>query len=284
MMAMMYMLFPGGAEKAVTLSYDDGVPGDIRLVSILRQHGLKGTFNLNSGCFSDSDSNGLPYNPHRRLSVRELNELFSGSEMEIAVHGLTHPQLHRLDSAVCTYEILEDRKNLEKQFHTIIGGMAYPYGACSSEVIACAKMCGIVYARTCASTHSFDLPDEWMRWNPTCHHKDPMLQQLTERFINDDVTRDARIFYLWGHSYEFDDDQNWESIENFAKAMSEPKNIWHATNMEIYSYIQAYQGLRYSADGSCLCNPSASTVCFRVKYGTEWKKYAVNPGETLVLS
>ena len=44
--------FPGGLHKALTLSYDDGVEQDIRLMEILDKHGVRGTFNLNSGCWA----------------------------------------------------------------------------------------------------------------------------------------------------------------------------------------------------------------------------------------
>ena len=42
------MLFPGKKRKVLTLSYDDGVEQDIRLVEIMKKHGLKGTFNINT--------------------------------------------------------------------------------------------------------------------------------------------------------------------------------------------------------------------------------------------
>ena len=48
----MSLLFPGGLSKALTLSYDDGVEQDIRLIDIMNKHGLKGTFNLSGGLFA----------------------------------------------------------------------------------------------------------------------------------------------------------------------------------------------------------------------------------------
>ena len=51
-MADLWMLYPQGKLKALTLSYDDGVEQDIRLMEIMNRHGLKGTFNLNSGLFA----------------------------------------------------------------------------------------------------------------------------------------------------------------------------------------------------------------------------------------
>ena len=43
------MLYPDGKSRALTFSYDDGVVQDRRLVAILNQYGMKGTFNLNYG-------------------------------------------------------------------------------------------------------------------------------------------------------------------------------------------------------------------------------------------
>ena len=43
------LVWPEGKERALTLSYDDGVQQDRRLVALLRKYGVKATFNLNSG-------------------------------------------------------------------------------------------------------------------------------------------------------------------------------------------------------------------------------------------
>jgi hypothetical protein len=49
-------LFPKGNKKALTLSYDDGVTQDRRLVQIFNKYNLKGTFNLNSGLQSEENA------------------------------------------------------------------------------------------------------------------------------------------------------------------------------------------------------------------------------------
>ena len=41
-MGSIFIQFPKGKKKALTLSYDDGVEQDIRLIEIMKQHGLKG--------------------------------------------------------------------------------------------------------------------------------------------------------------------------------------------------------------------------------------------------
>ena len=52
-MGSMFMRYPGGKKKALTLSYDDGVEQDIRLIELMKKNGLKGTFNLNSGLYAE---------------------------------------------------------------------------------------------------------------------------------------------------------------------------------------------------------------------------------------
>ena len=73
---MMYMLFPNAKRKALTFSYDDGVEQDARLMEIFNKHGLKGTFNLNSGLFTSE--------------IRPGSNTMAVEEMAIA---LTHPSV-----------------------------------------------------------------------------------------------------------------------------------------------------------------------------------------------
>ena len=44
-------VYPEGKSKALTMSYDDGVVADRRLVEIFNRYGIKGTFHLNSATF-----------------------------------------------------------------------------------------------------------------------------------------------------------------------------------------------------------------------------------------
>ena len=44
-----FICFPEGKHKVLTMSYDDGRVEDRRLVGIFNRYGIKGTFHLNSG-------------------------------------------------------------------------------------------------------------------------------------------------------------------------------------------------------------------------------------------
>ena len=157
--------------------------------------------------------------------------------------------------------------------------MAYPFGTSSDTVVEILKNAGIVYSRTIVATESFGIPTDWLRLPATCHHNNPKLMELAERFLTDSRVgqRAPQMFYLWGHSYEFNDNDNWEIIEQFAEKMGGHEEIWYATNIEIFDYITAYKQLRFTVDMDLVENPTATDLYF------EWngKSYMVKAGETL---
>ena len=274
-MSGMFMRFPKGRAKALTLSYDDGTEQDIRLIRIMNQNGLKGTFNLNSGRFAPEGTVYPPEEFHRKLSVRQVKEVYTDSGHEVAVHGLTHPFLEKLPESMAMWELLKDRENLENTFRTIVRGMAYPFGTCNDTVVECLKKAGLVYGRTTISSHSFDIPADWFRLQATCHHNDPELMPLVRKFIEEMPAREPWMFYLWGHSFEFETGDNWEVIEEFAAFAGGHEDVWYATNIQIHDYVQAYWRLEFSVDGRQVYNPTVTELFFE----KDGEKYSILPGE-----
>ena len=82
---------------------------------------------------------------------------------------------------------------------------------------------------------------------------------------------------MWGHSYEFDRDNNWELMETLCQKLAHNDEIWYATNIEIYDYVQAYKSLRYSANGRMIYNPTLYTIWL----DADGTLYHIKPGETL---
>lgn len=266
----MKMLLKDGKSKVVTLSYDDGVKQDRRFMEICDKYGLKCTFNINSGLYGDDTW---------RLSKKSAVELYTNSGHEVAVHSYTHPHLEALASDQVVYEIVEDRRNIEKDFGIIVRGSAYPFGTYTKDVIDVLGKCGIVYARTVNSTEKFGMPTDWLELNPTCHHTNPKLMELAEKFVEDKRNIGARMFYLWGHTYEFDQNDNWDVFEKFAQYISGYDEIWYATNIEIYDYVAAFKRLEVSYDQKQIFNPTASTLWFDIA----GKTYSAQPGEKLIM-
>ena len=269
--------YPGGLRKALTLSYDDGVEQDIRLMEILDKHGLKCTFNLNSGCWAPEGKEYPAGTIHRRLPESRVLELYKNPNHEVAVHCLTHASLVELPAPQMVAEVMKDRENLEKAFGGIITGMAYPFGTYNDEVVEVLRMCGFRFARTVNSTHDFFVPQDWLRLPATCHHNDPKLMELADRFVEMNPPFDSKLFYLWGHSYEFEACDNWNVIEAFAEKVGGKEDIWYCTNSEVCNYTLMWKRVEISVDGHRFHNPTDMTFWFE----QDGKVQKIGPGEWL---
>lgn len=270
-----YMRFPEGKEKALTFSYDDGVTADKKLVAIFNKYGLKGTFNLNSKLFDAREWHG-------RMDEEETFLTFADSGQEVALHGARHLFLTKVPLASAVKEICDNRAYMESKYGRIVDGMAYAYSDFNDDIVAVLKSLGVKYARTTKPTYSFDIPKDWLRLNPTCHHGDGRLASLTDKFLNESPSmqtkaREPWLFYIWGHAYEYDDDGNWNVIETLAQKVSGRKDVWFATGGEIYNYVQCYNSLVYSLDGERVFNPSCADVWLEIR----GKTYKIPAGKTV---
>lgn len=279
-----FLRFPQGKFKAVTLSYDDGHIADIRLAEVLDRHGIKCTFNVNTARFGDL----------KKLTADEIKRHMIDKGHEVAVHGDDHIAPGAAVPSIMIADVLNCRKSLEKTFGMIIRGMAYPdsgirklhNGNTYETIRANLQSMGIDYARTLGGdNNSFMLPTDFYAWMPTAHHKNPKLMEFVEEFtqLREEKLRTAnrypRLFYLWGHSFEFDRDDNWDLLDDFCKAISNHDDTWYATNMEIFRYVQAYQSLIFSADGNWVYNPTLIDVWMDV----DGKPYSIPSGVTVTI-
>ena len=264
-----YTCFPGGKAKALTMSYDDGKIQDERLVEIFNQYGIKGTFNINYGLTEKEQ------NPPRIIRER-IRELYRNHE--VATHSMTHPTIARCPLVEVAREILEDRKGLEALMGKLVRGHAYPNGSYSEEIKQLFRQLGIAYGRVVESKDDYELPTDPLEWRPTCHHNDPKLMEKAEFFANFQKKQYLKLMYVWGHSYEFDNDQNWEVMETFCKYMGGREDIWYATNIEIIDYMDAVKRLKFSGNNEMGYNPSAASGWLSV----EDEKYVEVKGGALV--
>lgn len=224
--------------KYLTFSFDDGVIQDERLIALLNKYNLKATFNLNSsllGLKGGWELNGKFVN-HTKVLPTQVKELYKGHE--VAVHTLTHPNLTWEEDATVVYQVEEDRKHLSHLLGYEVTGMAYPCGGVNNDerVAELIKtQTGVRYARTITSSFAFDLPKNLYRLNPTVYiYEADKMFELAEKFIAL-KTDMPQLFYIWGHSYEFDvmDHINWERFEAFCKLISGKDDIFYGTNKDV---------------------------------------------------
>ena len=277
-----FLRYPEGKTKAVTLSYDDGAKADERFTDVINSYGLKCTFNLIG---SRVEKNKDMDNDFIRREV-----LAKGHE--IANHGYWHKAQDSVTELEGLRDLIDSRLSLEREFGIIVRGMAYPDRAinrnCQPQSYANIKerlrAVDIVYSRSLGDDNndSFMLPDDWYEWMPTTHHRNSRVFEFIDKFLSLDIdslyeaSRYPRLFYMWGHAFEFDRANNWDRLDDIAARLSGHDDIWYATNMEIYEYVEAYRSLIFSADRSIVYNPTLMTVWFSF----DGKLYSIASGET----
>lgn len=278
-----FMRFPDGKAKAVTFSYDDGVHQDIRFSEILTKYNMKATFNLTSDVLMKREG----------LTSEEVENHILKKGHEVAIHGYLHRAEGTLRPIEGIRDVLDSRMELEKKYGRIIRGMAYPdtgirffsNNATYEKIKNYLTELDIVYARTLGGdNNSFSLPEDWHRWMPTAHHDNPKIMEYIDEFLALDLSEKAycalrhpRLFYIWGHSYEFDQEDNWDLIEDICKKFDGNDDVWFATNIEIFNYVEAYNSLIYSADGTKVYNPTLYKIWFDV----DATLYCIDSGETI---
>jgi hypothetical protein len=155
------------------------------------------------------------------------------------------------------------------------------------------KELGIVYARTAFSdfhdalkdSDAFCLPVDWYFWTPTVHHDNKNIFDYMEKFLSLDETkiyrasRHPRLFYIWGHSSEFESKGHWGHLEEICERISGKEDTWYATNIEIYEYVKAYESLILNADGTRVYNPTLQKIWFTA----DNVLYSIQPGETIII-
>ena len=144
-------------------------------------------------------------------------------------------QLTRLSDDDVAREVEEDRIKLSEIVGYEVVGHAYPMGDCDDRVAGILRdRTGVKYARTVVSTHKFDLQTENLHlFDPTVYHHREMdeMFRLGEEFLSL-KTDEPKLFYIWGHAYEFDIHDDWKRFEEFLEMISGRDDIFYGTNRE----------------------------------------------------
>jgi peptidoglycan/xylan/chitin deacetylase (PgdA/CDA1 family) len=248
-----YFTWPDGRAGAVTSSWDDGCIHDPRLLDVFRAHRLRGTFHINSGLLRGGDRDDPFY-----LRECDVAGLYEGQE--IAAHSLSHPNLWTLSDDLVVYELAGDRRRLERIAGYPVTGLAFPCGRGGDDerLEGLARRAGIRTARASNIKGNFAAPTNWLRWGVTCHCADD-LAEWWRKFVAMPVH--DKLFFWWGHSHEFENKLGWDVLERFAEQIAGAP-VWHATNRQIYDYVQAWRGLIWTMDLDAVQNPSALPVWF----------------------
>ncbi|MGB7337298.1 MAG: polysaccharide deacetylase family protein [Phototrophicaceae bacterium] len=238
----------------VSTSWDDGDVLDLRIADILNRYELKGTFYV-ARDFLDT-----------RMSIQDIRDL--AQLHEIGAHTLTHPVLTAISLADAKREIEDSKKWLEDVLGQAVDSFCYPKGAHNAQLAGLVKAAGYRMARNVQAYHTSvgdnlfsvpttlqiyplplrPLPDVaiWRGWTTRLQ---PLRQAIAHqptfapwRVLNwrdyalswaSYAAEHDGIWHLWGHSWEVEQYQQWQILDETLKHLSERFDCVPKTNSEL---------------------------------------------------
>ena len=122
--------------------------------------------------------------------------------------------------------------NLERMFHTKIKGLVLPYGNYDENTWKVLKECGLKWCRLCGTRMKFDMPKNLPFFFETCHFMNKEIFKLAEQFICLNPEED-NVFYIWGHSYELESNDSWETFEKLLKMLADRDDIYYGLILKL---------------------------------------------------
>ncbi|MFD0695559.1 polysaccharide deacetylase family protein [Paenibacillus sp. GCM10027628] len=124
--------------KPVLLTFDDGYTDNYELaLPVLKPYGFPATLFISPGAIGQPDY----------LNWEQVKDMHKAG-WTIQPHGMTHPYLSKLTAEKQKEEIMEARRQIEKQLGTKADVFCYPYGDFNSKTLAILKEVGFRYAFT----------------------------------------------------------------------------------------------------------------------------------------
>jgi glycosyltransferase involved in cell wall biosynthesis/peptidoglycan/xylan/chitin deacetylase (PgdA/CDA1 family) len=236
----------------VTTSWDDGDPLDLRVAELLTKYGLTGTFYV-------------PRSGQRAVmhvsEIRELSKTF-----EIGGHTLEHVAIDRLSEGDARVQLSGSREWIEQLTGKDCRVFCFPGGKFRNKQLRLVREAGYQAARTVEllSTRSPQCVDGlWLipttvqvfPHGPSAYAKNALKRFSSSVMFRPRVGLIARdwaalakelffraikrggVFHLWGHSWEIEEQGQWENLENFLMTICRwREELKGVTNSELCAY------------------------------------------------
>jgi len=221
----------------VTTSWDDGDILDLKLAKLLRKYDIMGTFYIPKSCRS---------NPLEQRDIVMLD-----NEFEVGAHSLTHTDLTAISLQDVRKEIEGSKKYLEELLNHSVLMFCYPKGCYNEKIKNVVKNSGFIGARTCVHGR-FDFPQDPYEWQIGVHASNgsPLMSlriwlnshisikslldwEIRAKLLFNLAMQKGGVYHLWGHSWEFEQNNTWDKLEQVLKYISHRADIQYMTNSEI---------------------------------------------------
>lgn len=252
---------PAGApsttkEKYVTISVDDGHPSDLRTVDLLQRYGLQATFYI-----PGANAERPVMKPSE---IREVDRHF-----EVGGHTLNHLRLTWIPPDHGWREIYDGKKSMEDILGHEVVSFCYPGGKFNRRVARQVAEAGFLAARTCMYFLN-DFPANPFYWGiSTYANTYPAYVQIRHCLLEynfagaynyvtkfkartawaaqfmsalEQVSRDGGMAHLYFHSWEIDQNGQWDELESVLKAVAE-HSLTPVSNGYLYRRWHEKRGL-----------------------------------------
>jgi hypothetical protein len=235
----------------VTFSWDDGHPLDERLGELMSRHGMRATFYVPM-----VNREGKPV-----MSPAAMRAL--DAEHELGSHTYQHTYLASVSDSQAEEEIRRGKDALEQCVQHPVAGFCYPGGQYNATHRALVERCGFRYARTITNFaarldgfDAFTVPTTlqfypharavlvknfvrrgvWpARWRPfaAAVSRADLAQRLRALVGVVAALPGDRHLHLWGHSWELDEIDAWDTLAAFLRYLPAEVPIEPLTNAEL---------------------------------------------------
>ncbi len=200
----------------IRFSFDDAgasenTSDDIKLANLLKKYGIKNVIFY-----------VMPWN---KDLIRLLKQDFT-----IGSHTLTHPILRNISYEQAKHEIYGSKRILEKVINKKIKSFCYPKGKYNDSVLRLVKKAGYKEART-TDIGYIKKPKNLFRLYTSAHICPVRLEYKgtnwfveAKKLFDKVMDGDGDYFHLWGHGWEIEQYNEWESLEEFLMYVSEKLN------------------------------------------------------------
>ena len=241
-----HFTYPYGKYKALIMSFDDGCITDLKLVTLFNKYHITGTFNISSSFMGTTQIWSVKNGDTTRQTYIKENQIVKiYKNHEIAVHGASHRNFLKISPEAVLEEVNTDIQKLSQLTHRKINSLAYPFGSSNNAIAQLIASTGLSNARTVKESLNFELADNFFLWNPTC--RDDKALDFSDSYLN---LREKKlsVFYIWGHSWELENEKRWNNMVGFCKIISNKKDIWYTGSGNLANYLNALKKVTIGAN------------------------------------
>jgi len=123
-------------------------------------------------------------------------------------------------------------------------------------------LCAFFYLQMDRTAPVITLPDTEQTY--TTGTNTHQLLEDGKRFAALFKTQYLYMMYVWGHSFEFTCEADWEQMERFCDLVAGREDTWYATNIEIVDYLEDARRLQFTVAADIVHNPAARSIWIEV--------------------